>query len=38
MIKNIEELKKVCSDCSQCLDSKFTGADGKRHIVLCVLL
>ena len=35
MIKNIEELKKVCSDCSKCLDSKFTGADGKRHIVLC---
>ncbi|HAC11711.1 MAG TPA: NADH-quinone oxidoreductase subunit J/K, partial [Clostridiales bacterium] len=21
--------------CSACLDSKFTGADGKRHVVLC---
>ena len=35
MIKNFEELNKVCADCSSCLDSKFTGKDGKRHIVLC---
>ena len=35
MIKNIEELKKYSCDCSKCLSSKFTGADGKRHMVLC---
>ncbi|MBO4539290.1 MAG: NADH-quinone oxidoreductase subunit NuoF [Clostridia bacterium] len=35
MIKTIDDLKKVSHDCSACLDSKFTGADGKRHIVLC---
>ena len=35
MIKTIDELKKISHDCSSCLDSKFTGADGKRHIVLC---
>ena len=35
MIKNIEELKKISHDCSSCLSNKFTGEDGKRHIVLC---
>ena len=35
MIKNYEELEKISCDCSKCLDDKFTGADGKRHIVLC---
>ena len=35
MIKTIAELEKICSECSSCLDAKFTGADGKRHIVLC---
>ena len=35
MIKSLEELKKVCSQCSACLGDKFTGKDGKRHIVLC---
>lgn len=35
MIKNFEELKKTSDTCSACLDSKFTGADGKRHVVLC---
>ncbi len=35
MIKNFEELKQVCKDCASCLDAKFTGNDGKRHLVLC---
>ncbi len=35
MIKNFEELEKVSAGCARCLDGKFTGADGKRHIVLC---
>ncbi len=35
MIKNFAELEKKCNECASCLDSKFTGADGKRHIVLC---
>ena len=35
MIKNFEELKKMSCDCSKCLSAKFTGADGKRHMVLC---
>lgn len=35
MIKNFEDLAKVRENCSKCLDAKFTGADGKRHIVLC---
>ena len=35
MIKNFDELYKMSENCSKCLDSKFTGADGKRHVVLC---
>ncbi len=35
MIKTFEELEHKCSECASCLDAKFTGADGKRHIVLC---
>ncbi len=35
MIKTIEELNKVSSKCSACLGDKFTGKDGKRHVVLC---
>ena len=35
MIKNFEELKQMCDKCASCLDAKFTGNDGKRHIVLC---
>ncbi len=35
MIKNFEELEKISSGCAKCLDVKFTGSDGKRHIVLC---
>ena len=35
MIKSIEELKSVSDKCTECLESKFSGSDGKRHIVLC---
>ncbi len=35
MIKTFAELEKKCNECSALLDAKFTGADGKRHIVLC---
>lgn len=35
MIKNFEDLKQMCDKCASCLDAKFTGNDGKRHIVLC---
>ena len=35
MIKNIEELKVLSEKCSKCMDAKFTGSDGRRHIVLC---
>ncbi len=35
MIRNFEELENTCRDCSACMDAKFTGHDGKRHVVLC---
>ena len=35
MIKSFDDLQKKCAQCASCLDAKFTGADGKRHIVLC---
>ena len=35
MIKSAEELKKVSCECTKNLQDKFSGADGKRHIVLC---
>ncbi|MBE7087065.1 MAG: 4Fe-4S dicluster domain-containing protein [Clostridiales bacterium] len=35
MIKNFEELKSMSDKCASCLSAKFTGKDGKRHIVLC---
>lgn len=35
MIKNFEELEQKSSQCSACLDAKFKGADGKRHILIC---
>ena len=34
-IKNIEELNSATERCSKCMDAKFTGSDGRRHIVLC---
>ncbi len=35
MIKSFDELKKTQADCTACLDAKFSGADGKRHVVFC---
>ncbi len=35
MIKNFDELKEKHASCASCLSAKFTGEDGKRHIVLC---
>lgn len=35
MIKNFNELNQMSAKCATCLNAKFTGADGKRHIVLC---
>ena len=35
MIKTFEELQKTSDTCSGCLNAKFSGADGKRHVVLC---
>ncbi len=35
MIKNFEELREKHASCASCLSAKFTGVDGKRHIVLC---
>lgn len=35
MIRTFEELERTCNDCSKCMDAKFTGHDGKRHVVLC---
>ena len=35
MIKNVEQFNSKFNECQKCLDAKFSGADGKRHIVLC---
>ena len=35
MIKNFQQLDEMGAKCAACLDGKFTGNDGKRHIVLC---
>ena len=35
MIRNFEELEKTSANCGKCLNAKFTGTDGKRHVVLC---
>lgn len=35
MIRTFEELERSCKDCASCLDAKFTGNDGRRHVVLC---
>ncbi len=34
-IKTIDELNKKISHCSSCLDAKFSGKDGKKHLVVC---
>lgn len=35
MIRTFEDLNEKQALCTKCLDDKFTGIDGKRHIVLC---
>ena len=35
MIKTFTDLEKKQEACTKCLDDKFKGNDGKRHIVLC---
>ena len=35
VIKNFDELSKKLGTCTKCLDDKFKGNDGKRHVVLC---
>ena len=35
MIKTVEQLNENIASCTKCLEDKITGADGKRHIVLC---
>ncbi|MBO7525965.1 MAG: NAD(P)H-dependent oxidoreductase subunit E, partial [Clostridia bacterium] len=35
MIKDFKELEKQSGDCAACLKAKFSGADGKRHILIC---
>ena len=35
MIDTVQKLDECSSTCTKCLDDKLTGADGKRHIVLC---
>ncbi len=34
-ISTVEELEQKIATCTGCVDSKLTGADEKRHIVLC---
>ena len=35
MIKTFDELEKKQVACTSCLDDKFSGKDGKRHVVFC---
>ena len=35
MIDTNEQFEQLSHNCSACLQEKFSGADGKRHIVLC---
>ena len=35
MIKNEKELVSKISECSSCLQDKFSGKDGKRSIIIC---
>ena len=34
-VVNFEELTKISAGCTKCLDDKYLGNDGKRHVVLC---
>ena len=35
LIRSFEELEAKQAVCTKCLNDKFTGSDGKRHVVLC---
>ena len=35
VLKTFEELASKQATCTKCLEDKFSGKDGKRHIVLC---
>ncbi|MBR3296023.1 MAG: NADH-quinone oxidoreductase subunit NuoF [Clostridia bacterium] len=35
MIKTVDQLNERIAACTKCVEDKITGADGKRHIVLC---
>jgi len=35
MINTVEKLNDRIAACTQCLEGKIAGTDGKRHIVLC---
>ena len=35
MVENYEQLENKTAECEACMKAKFSGADGKRHIVLC---
>ena len=35
MIRDFSQLEEKQKLCTKCLDDKYTGKDGKRHIVLC---
>ena len=35
MINSVQDLEKKQAACTSCLDAKFSGEDGKRHVVFC---
>lgn len=35
IIKNVEQLQDKIKHCTECLNNKINGKDGKRHIVVC---
>ena len=35
IIKNVEQLQEKIKHCTECLNNKINGKDGKRHIVVC---
>lgn len=34
-IKTLQDLENKIARCSECVSNKFSGKDGKRHIVVC---
>ena len=34
-ITSVEQLQKKMSACTECLNKKFNGEDGKRHLLVC---